>query len=396
MPVPHRARAAFGWGLALGLALAAPVGAEDSRDGVTLHPSLRVIGVFDDNPFTSGEDPQSDWGVWVVPRLEIDAVRGRLHAGLDLSGELRRYRRHAALDQHFWTLLGFGELDLGRGFQLRVADAYVPRPLVLGRPTDDGPNRIQTNRADAELRWRRPLRRGDAVELGLRATRFDTDRFVTDLDTNGDGVLDARRAERGNYEEFAADLEWQRSLGRRALLYLRGEARERSFDELSEVDFRELAGFTGVRVRGTRRLSLDAGIGWGRLSFDSGRDQDRLLLRTQVRWQGSHQSAELTLGRQFTADIAGQEYVETSGRLELERELGRRTRAGVGFLISHFESSVPGSASNRFFGTELWLDRQLRRRLHGRLAWRHWRNGGDDEFDDFHQNRVTLELVYRR
>ncbi len=399
-PGPPRGRRLRRAGLGLALAFATLAGvtarAEDAREGVSVRPSLGVTGVFDDNVFSSGEDERSDWGVWVEPRLQVGWQRSRLRTEFDLAGELRRYARHAVLDDEFWTLLGSADLELGRGFHLRLSDAYVPRPLQLGRPTDDGLNRVQTNRAQAELGWQRELRRRNTLDLGVRAVHFTTPGFVSEVDLDGDGSLESARVE-GDYQELGAHLEWQRALGRRALFYLRGEGRERRFDPLSSLDFRELAGYGGVRLRGTRRLSLDAAVGWGRLDFDEGDAQDRLLLRTQLRWTGPRGwSASLNLGRQFTADVAGQEYVETSAELGVDRELGPRTSLGLELLGSHFRASGPGLDSNRFVALGLHLDRQLTRRLRARLAWRHWRNGGDHELDDFHQNRVTLGLVYAR
>ena len=45
---------------------------------------------------------------------------------------------------------------------------------------------------------------------------------------------------------------------------------------------------------------------------------------------------------------------------------------------------------------EASLTRQLTRRLEAVLAYRHWRNGGSNQTQDFNQNRVTLGLTYRR
>ena len=87
--------------------------------------------------------------------------------------------------------------------------------------------------------------------------------------------------------------------------------------------------------------------------------------------------------------------VETSGRISVEKRFGERTAASLGFFVSRFSNEAWERDENLFGGVEIDLSRQLTRRMQSKLSYRHWRNGGDYEFDDFHQNRIALELSYR-
>ena len=63
--------------------------------------------------------------------------------------------------------------------------------------------------------------------------------------------------------------------------------------------------------------------------------------------------------------------------------------------MTRFDGDVGADAANLFGGTELRIRRQVTRSLQLALSYRHWRNRGAFDLDDFSQNRIALELDFR-
>jgi hypothetical protein len=388
------------WG-AVACALAALLGssharAEGSGEGLQIHPSLRVSGVFDDNVFLE-DDAMSDFAVWVAPRLQIDYANGSLRAGLDAGADLRRYRDESSLNEEFGRVSGFGELDLMRGLTLRLANAYVPYPERLGLPEDDTENLVQTNRSEAELRYRRLFPRESSIQLAVEAIRFTTRRFSASVDQDGDGVVEDVSDFRGDFVETGFETEFQRGLGRRALVFARGGLRRRDFDELASSDFNEFSGSFGLRVRWPARLELDASAGYGYVDFDDMPQKDRFLGTARLKWEGPRGFTWMASAEnRFTTDTTGRDFTETTARFGVRKQLGKRTEATVDLAWSRFDEDASDLGDETFTSVSARLRRQITRHFQAGLAYRYWRNDGDDSSNDFDQNRVVLEFVYAR
>ena len=97
-----------------------------------------------------------------------------------------------------------------------------------------------------------------------------------------------------------------------------------------------------------------------------------------------------------TADIVGNDFVETTGKIGLERRFGERTAAGIDLFLSRINNEVWDSGADLFGGAEVQVRRQLSRRTQLELRYRYWDNGGDYSSDDFSQHQVSLVFSYRR
>jgi hypothetical protein len=104
---------------------------------------------------------------------------------------------------------------------------------------------------------------------------------------------------------------------------------------------------------------------------------------------------EGSVGRTLTSQAVGVDFDETFARLGVEKQLGSRTRAYLGFWWNSFDSGLAGQRENSSYAVEFSLRRQLTRRIEAELGYRYWSNGGDLSADDFNQNRATLAFTYR-
>ena len=297
----------------------------------------------------------------------------------------------------FLDLRGFVELELARGLLLRLSDSFVPQAVRLGSPPDDLANLRQSNRALAELVYNRELDRGRAFELGITGERFDGQGFEAALDFDADGIPDLEGDLHPDYWGGAAHFEVQQGIGRHSLVYLRGEMRERRFDELPRSDFVEWSSLLGLRRSLARRLELDVALGYGSIDFQDLPSNDRVLGRASIEYSMPRGwDLEGLFVQRFTSDAAGFDFNETTARLGLSKRLGSRSRVGAAMLWSQYEPDAPTSHANQVWAYDVSLERQITRRVKGVLAWRHWRNRGEEETDDLRQNRVTLGFTYER
>jgi hypothetical protein len=375
---------------------AGPARSERAENGLRIHPSIRLRAVVDDNVFLDS-DETSDLALWIGPRLQIDYARDSLRLGLDTGADIRRYRDETSLNEEYGRVLGFAELDLWRGLSLRVADTWVPYPERLGLPEDDSRNLVQSNRAEAKLLYRRVLPRESSIQLSVGATRFTTRGFPALVDTNGDGVVESVPNFHADFVETGGDLEVQRGLGRRAVLFARGELRRRTFNDLPTSDFNEFAALLGLRVRWPARLELDVSAGYGRIDFDELDNTNRFLGTARLQWalpRGLTWTA--MAANRFTTDATGRDFVETTMHTGVRKQLGRRMSAELDFAWSRYDDDSINAGENEFKTVSVSVFRQLTRHLKVGLSYRYWKNDGRDRSDDFRQNRGFLEFTYAR
>jgi len=380
--------------LLLVLALAPTGPAEAAR--FQIHPELRTSMVYDDNIFLEGQDEQAAFSTWIHPSLAAELDRGRLSAGGELGFETRFYADHSDLNETFWNTRAFIEYRPREDLLLRVSDAYAPRSIALGRPEDETSNLLQSNTFAAEARWRRELAGRTAIELGVVGTRFDSESFPAEVDEDGDGRIDEFRRFRSDYWELSAFLESQYEFAREARLFARAEARRRGYDDLDAGDFDELFGMVGVQTQLTPRLGFEGAVGYGSMDFNELSNESRFLGRLELEWELPRGFTILASGlRRLSGDATGTDFGETSARLSVEKRIGSRTRIEAGVWWSSFDSDDRDSDRNEVVAAELRIQRQLTSRISAALAYRYWENMGRFDFDDFNQNRVTFELVYR-
>jgi len=369
---------------------------QGSQERLRIRPSLKVTLVGDDNVRHEKRDEESAFGSWIAPNLTLDYWRGRFHAGGEIGADVRVYTGGKNLNQTYYLVAADLEYQAVRGVTLRLSNVYAPQPVWLGRPTDDTGNLVQSNTLSAEARLRREFKRSTALELGVQTSWFTSERFTTSIDLHQDGVSEEIGHFHPDYLDYSAFLEGQYSLGRRALFFARGRARLRDYEEIPRGDYTELSGVLGVRTEWGRRLWLEIAFGYGSIHWERLSSEGRFVGRMTLDYQlPKGWALKASCGRTLTSQAVGTDFSEDFARLDIEKLLGPRTRAFLGFWWNRFDSDVSGERQNSSTAVELGLRRQLTRRIEAVLAYRHWSNGGRQSTDDFRQNRVTLAFSYR-
>jgi hypothetical protein len=376
-------------------ALAGPARGDEDPKRYSIHPSLTVTGVFNDNVLFEESGKKSDVGAWIAPRLDL-GYRGRSwQVGTDLGADIRRYTDSPSLDEEFFRVKAFAEVGLLTGLTFRVSDIYTPQPVQLGFPEDESANLEQTNRLLAELKYWRKFKSGRELETGIRGTWFVADSFPADVPGPGGGIVRDPNFN-PNYYEGAFYSELQQPLGRRNMAFFRNQFRYRAFKGSSDTDFFDLSLLAGFRSEWIQDVEFEAAAGYGLLSYPNGRDKHRALGKASLSQKLSHGFRwKLSGASRFTADLTGQNFIETTGRASLEKRFGERTKASIGGFVSRFKSDLWNDA-NRYAGAEAAIEHQLTRRIKAALRYRYWNNGGGNDIDDFDQNWLALEFSYRR
>jgi len=359
-------------------------------------PSLRASLVADDNVFYEEDGASGSLGFWLAPRLELGYRTGAVELGADLGVDVRQYVDHSsALSAELFRAIGWGEIGLRPGLSLRLSNAFVPQPVRLGLPEDEAANQVQTNRLDAGLHWWRELPGRREVEAGLLASYFRSEEYseVVPLEGGGFGVDDDFRAD---YVQSLGFVEFQSPLGERTSTYLRGQVAYRAFSERSAADHSNFSLLFGVRSSRWEGLDLALAAGVGVLGFDSFADALRALGELSLGYRlSSGWRFSLAARHLMTPNLAGDDAMESTGQLGVEKRFGAATAVSLRLFVTRFDGDLGADAANLFGGTELRIRRQVTRRLQLALSHRYWRNRGAFEQDDFSQNRIALELDFR-
>ena len=370
--------------------------AEGERADFWWSPSLRVSTVIDDNVFFEDGEGEGSAGFWLAPRVEAGYRGAALEVGTDVGVDVRRYLDGGSqLSDEFYRVLGWAELGIAPGWSLRVADAYVPQPAVLGFPDDDGQNLVQTNRADAELRWWRELAGGQAtLTAGIVGTHFLTGKYTEWAPVSGGFVLDP--SVEADYFQGLGFAQIEVPLGERTAIWGRWQASYRDFDALPAADHANFSMFAGVRSGRWRGVEIELSGAAGAIAFERLGTELRALARARVlRRFESGFSVWASGGFSHSPDLSGDELEEAVAEIGLEQLFGSATAVSLRIDWTRVDGGFQVGGVNVFGAAELQLRRQLTRRLQVGLRYRHWRNVGAFTADDFSQNRINIEFGLR-
>lgn len=363
--------------------------AESNR--VTFHPSIAVSAVADSNVHLD-EDSDGDLGVFVLPRVELGYQGSWFNLGADAGVDVRQYVDGSAPNDVFYRISGFGEVGLMPGLTFALRDAWVPTPVNLGQPEDDSANLVQSNRAVADLSYWRELPAGREMRVSLQGTRFMSDSFRTQVQQ---GVWDNNF--RADFWEGAAVGEVQSPLFEGTSGFIRTHARYRTFDDSAASDFMDFAFLLGIRTHWHRDVDFDVAAGYGLVDFEHASLTHRILAQANLRYR---MPAGTTLRVSFvnrnTADIVGNDFLETRGSIGLEKRFGERTAASAEFFVARYDNQDWDEGADLYGGAVAEVRRQLSRRVQIALQYRYWENGGGYSSDDFTQHRALLTISYRR
>ena len=317
---------------------APPAAAEEGETRrFTWRPSLVVRTVADDDVRQLDRGKEHDVWVSASPRLELGYEARAFDVGADLGADFRQYTENDDLNDVFYRVNAHAEAGILPGLSVRVSDTYVPQAETLGLPEDDTSNQQQTNLVDAEIRYWRALDERRELTLGVRGARFDSETFTALVPGPGDTTF-VDRSFRGDYWEGGSFVELAQALGRRSAVYLKGGARYRSFDEADFSDHTAYLAQLGLRTRWRSRLRLELAGGWGLVDFRSREDVPRFLGSAKLEYRaGSGWTFDLGAHQRFTSDLTGGEFVDTTGRIGVEKYFGRRTAAEITGFVSYLD-----------------------------------------------------------
>jgi hypothetical protein len=388
-----RIRAAIGLGILLGFSSEAV--AEDQEKPFTWHPSMLVTLVGDDQPYLDDKDDGAI-GVWISPQLDLGYRGDFYELSAELGGDVRRYLDEGSLSEEFYRIRATAEAGILPGLSVLVSEAYVPLPERIAAPGDATRNLNQTNQVDVEVRYWRELPSRRELLMTFRGSHFTGDRFDTFLFTDGGGIVFHDNFEPDHWEGVA-DIELQTPFGERSSLYLRSDLRYRTFSESDIVDHGEVTVLAGMRTRRFRNIEIDVAAGWGMISFESRDDVHRFVGEGSLRYRMPNGWTWLaSTANRFVSDYSGNNFVETTGRMGIEKYFGDLISVSLAGFVSGLENDAWDTEHNFFAGAEFRLRGRIARHTELALTYRHWRNAGDLSFDDFEQNRVAIELYYRR
>jgi len=382
--------------LLLGLVAVAARADEGEERNFTWRASFDTRSALTDNAALTSNHQQADLGFWLEPRLELDYRTPAAQIGADLGAQVPRYLDHRSLDDTFWRSRVQGEAGLWPGLSVRLSDSYTPQPIALGAPDDATPNLAQTNRAEGELRYWREFSGGRELTVGVEGARFDSDKIEAWVPgSGGDAVLDS--SFRPNYSEGGGFAEIRNPLNEDHTLLFHAGTRYRSYDDLSQGEYLDAEGTVGLEshLPGHVDVSLAGGFAW--LDPREGSGEPQGLGRATVTWQAaSDLRLQLGFSHQIATDLAGNDFLDTTGRVTLEKYFGLQTSATVTAFLSNLDSQSSHPSHDLFGGAELVVRRQLSRNFQVALSYRYWENGGGFEANDFRQNQASLTFSYRQ
>lgn len=369
--------------------------AEGESEGFWWSPSLRVATLIDDNVFYEPGDGKGAVGVSLAPRVEAGYRSAAFEVGGDVGVDVRRYwERGSELDEEFYRALVWGELGIGPGWSLRLANAYTPQAVMLGIPQDDAQNWVQTNRSDAELRWWRALDGGRTFSAGVVGTRFEVGDYEEQVLTSVGSVVDP--SVEADYLQGLAYMQIEIPLAEWFSVWGRWQASYRDFDALSDADYASLSLLAGISADRWMGFEFDVSGAAGAIDFERLGTSLRALAQARAvrRFDGGF-SIWASGGHVHSPDLSGEELDETTGEIGLEQRFGSATAASLRLSVSRLAGDLPEGGSNFYGGAEVELRQQLTRRMQVGLSYRHWRNAGAISSDDFTQNRVRIEFGFR-
>ena len=369
--------------------------AEDQEKRFTIHPSLQLTWVVDDDPYLD-DGNETEVGYWFAPKVELGYRAESYELGMELGGDIRRYWHDDSLSEAFWRIRATGEAGILPGLTVRFSEAYTPQPERIAAPGDETRNLIQTNQVDAEIRYWRELPERRELLMTFRGSHFSGEKFDATLLTDGGGIVPFTDF-RPDHWEGAADLEVQTPFGARTSLYSRVQLRYRTFSESVVTDQGEVILLVGARTRRFRNIELDAAIGWGLIAFKSRDSVRRFVGEGSLRYRlPNGWSWRVSAANRFVLDASGHNFVETTGRMGIQKFISDLVSVSLAAFVSRLENDAWGTAENLFGGGEVRLRGQIARYTQLSLTYRHWVNGGDYSVDDFNQDRVALEITFRR
>ncbi|MCH8891166.1 MAG: ABC transporter ATP-binding protein [Myxococcales bacterium] len=257
-------------------------------------------------------------------------------------------------------------------------------------------NLQQANQVDAEVRYWKELPGRREILMALRGGYFVGEDFNALLFKDS-GVSMTHPDFGPDRWEGAGKLEVQTPFGERSSLYARSELEIRTYEETEIPDRGEFSILFGARSRYFRNVEIDVAGGYGMVAFKSNDDLHRFVGEGSLRVRLPNGWAlRASAANRFVSDLSGNVFVETTGRMGIEKHFGEMISASIAAFISRLENDAWAIPKNLFGGAEFRIQSRIGRHTVVAITYRYWENAGDFSIDDFNQDRVALEFFYRR
>jgi hypothetical protein len=380
--------------------------AEDQASRFTYHPSLLITLLGDDQPYLEQRDTGA-FGTWIAPNLELGYRADFYELQADLGADVRRYVDDGGdLSEEFYRAIVNGEIGVLPGLTLRASNAFSPQPERVSSPADATRNLQQTNQVNAEVRYWKELPGRRELLMAFRGTQFIGEDFNAIRLTDGGGAVTHLDFEPDHWEG-ASQLELQTPFGERSSLYARSEFEYRTYSESAVPDREEFAILVGARSRYFRNVEIDVAAGFGMVAFESNDDLHRFVGEGSLRYRlPNGWTLRASAANRFVTELSGNVFVETTGRMGIEKHFGEMISASVSAFISRLENDAWNVRKNLFGGAEIRIQSRIGRHTVVAITYRYWENAGDFWYwdrnrarmltDDFDQDRVAIEFFYRR
>ncbi len=369
--------------------------AEDQENRFTYHPSILITMLGDDDPYLE-EQNDGAFGAWIAPNLELGYRADFYELQADLGADIRRYIDESDLSEEFYRAVVNGEIGVLPGLTLRVSNAFKPQPERVSSPADATRNLQQANQVDAEVRYWKELPGRRELLMALRGGYFVGEDFTALLFMDGGGSMIHPDFEPDHWEA-AGKFEVQTPFGERSSLYARSELEFRTYSESEVPDRGEFAILVGARSRAFRHIEIDLAVGYGMVAFESNDDLHRFVGEGSLRVRLPNGWAlRASAANRFVSDLSGNVFVETTGRMGIEKHFGEMISASIAAFVSRLENDAWNLPKNLFGGAEFRIQSRIGRHTVVAITYRYWENAGDFSMDDFNQDRVALEFFYRR
>jgi len=149
--------------------------------------------------------------------------------------------------------------------------------------------------------------------------------------------------------EGAGKLELQTPFGDRSSLYARSELEFRTYSESEVPDRREIAILVGARSRYFRNVEIDVAGGFGMVAFESNDDLHRFVGEGSLRYRlPNGWTWRVSAANRFVSDLSGNVFVETTGRMGIEKHFGELISASAAAFISSLENDAWDVPKNLF------------------------------------------------
>ena len=114
------------------------------------------------------------------------------------------------------------------------------------------------------------------------------------------------------------------------------------------------------------------------VAFESNDDLHRFVGEGSLRYRlPNGWTWRVSAANRFVSDLSGNVFVETTGRMGIEKHFGEMISASVSAFISRLENDAWNVRKNLFGGAEFRIQSRIGRHTVVAITYRYWDNAGD-------------------